>query len=498
MVDSARNGLFTAITPPSRLSPLPGPLVSIPSLSMVRDVLRLVDGGVVFLAGCATLYFGSLVLGPAPPSSIAGDAVIVILAAITVTWTFGQLGLYAEGTITRAGIQVPRLAFGLAVSALLLGVVGYGIQAPSGLAPSWLALWFCGAFLTLSVVRSCASIALHDRLCRGALAQRTVVVGVGEPCDQLVRYLRDSHDEALRILGVFNESEQSFPEAIDDRKPLDQFEDLIRFVRDEQIEHIVVALPPPAEGRMPEVLNKLRSLPVTISLYREKSAFQLPYLGVIQLGSVRLVTVVEPPLANWRGMAKACEDKVLAGLALLLVAPLLCFVALLIKLDSPGPILFRQARFGFNNHHIDVFKFRTMHAAMADPSGACQTRQNDPRVTRVGAFLRRTSLDELPQLLNVLKGDMSLVGPRPHPVGMWVEDRSGEELAEQHARRHCMKPGITGWAQINGLRGSLSSLAKLERRVEYDLSYIENWSVALDLKIILITALTVLFHDEAY
>ena len=173
-------------------------------------------------------------------------------------------------------------------------------------------------------------------------------------------------------------------------------------------------------------------------------------------------------------------------------------VAVAIKLDSPGPVLFRQNRYGFGDRVIGVYKFRTMRADLADTNGEKQTAVNDPRITRVGAFLRRTSLDELPQLFNVLRGELSLVGPRPHAISMHVKQRRNEDIVPDYALRHHVKPGITGWAQVNGYHGPVDTERHLQQRVAYDLDYINHWSLWFDIRIILKTLLIAFVHREAY
>jgi exopolysaccharide biosynthesis polyprenyl glycosylphosphotransferase len=195
---------------------------------------------------------------------------------------------------------------------------------------------------------------------------------------------------------------------------------------------------------------------------------------------------------------KLAEDKLLAGLALIALAPMLGLVALAIKLDSPGPVFFRQKRHGFNNTEFEVYKFRSMKVEQGDLTGARQTARNDSRITKLGAFLRASSIDELPQLLNVLNGDMSIVGPRPHPIGMRTANKLCDEIIEEYAHRHRVKPGITGWAQVNGLRGATETAAQLQRRVELDLYYIDNWSVLFDLKIMFLTVIAVLRRENAF
>jgi exopolysaccharide biosynthesis polyprenyl glycosylphosphotransferase len=207
--------------------------------------------------------------------------------------------------------------------------------------------------------------------------------------------------------------------------------------------------------------------------------------------------VLATPIAGWDHVMKWLFDHVVGFVILLLALPVMGLVALAIKLDSPGPVLFRQKRFGFNNERIDVLKFRSMHHHQADPTASRAVTRNDPRVTRVGRFIRKTSLDELPQLFNVvIQGNLSLVGPRPHAVQSKLQSRLFDEAVDGYFARHRVKPGITGWAQINGWRGEIDTTEKIQKRVEFDLYYIENWSVLFDLYILLKTPLALMTKNE--
>ena len=207
---------------------------------------------------------------------------------------------------------------------------------------------------------------------------------------------------------------------------------------------------------------------------------------------------VEPPITGWNLWLKRKEDIVIAALVLFLISPLLLLVALLIRLDSKGPVFFRQRRVGFNGSLFEILKFRTMYVDQTDHDAVRQTGRGDSRVTRVGRVLRRTSLDELPQFINVLQGSMSIVGPRPHALQTRAEGKSLDELVEHYAARHRVKPGITGLAQVNGLRGELDSAEKLRRRVDYDIEYIDRWSIWLDIEILLKTVPLVFYDKYAY
>ncbi len=225
---------------------------------------------------------------------------------------------------------------------------------------------------------------------------------------------------------------------------------------------------------------------------------KLPVRGISYAGNIPLLAVVDRPIKHWNAVAKRIEDLICSSFLLLLFAPIMMIIAMLIKLDSRGPVFFAQERFGFNNDVIRVLKFRTMYANRGDISGAQRTVPKDPRVTRIGRVLRALSFDELPQLLNVLRGDMSLVGPRPHAITMKAGGRLYYEAVEQYVHRHRVKPGITGWAQVNGLRGEIDTLEKAHARVEQDLYYIEHWSLWLDLKTLALTMPVLLSRQNAY
>jgi Undecaprenyl-phosphate glucose phosphotransferase len=275
-------------------------------------------------------------------------------------------------------------------------------------------------------------------------------------------------------------------------------DDLLKVARQGTIDEVIMALPLDAEQRLRSLCDKMKALAIDVRLSLEPLAetFNARSLGYV--GTVPVLEVIERPLKNWRGVVKWMEDRLLGSMLLVLVAPLLAIIGIWIKLDSPGPVFFTQRRFGFNNEVIRVLKFRTMHIDRSDPSGAQRTIRNDPRVTPLGRILRWLSLDELPQLINVARGDMSLVGPRPHAVAMKAGSHLYCEAVEQYLHRHRVKPGITGWAQVNGLRGEVDTLEKARARVAHDLYYIEHWSLWLDLRILLKTAGILGSAENAY
>jgi Undecaprenyl-phosphate glucose phosphotransferase len=247
------------------------------------------------------------------------------------------------------------------------------------------------------------------------------------------------------------------------------------------------------------MLKKLWVLPVDIRLAAHTNKLQFRPRSYSFLSGVPVIDVADRPIADWDVVMKWLFDKTVGGIALLLLSPLMLLTALAVKLDSRGPVLFKQKRYGFNNDLIEVYKFRSMYVDQSDATAARLVTKGDPRVTRVGRFIRKTSLDELPQLFNVVfKGNLSLVGPRPHAVNAKAETRRYDEAVDGYFARHRVKPGITGWAQINGWRGETDTQEKIQKRVEHDLYYIENWSVLLDLYIFLRTPFALLKTENAY
>jgi exopolysaccharide biosynthesis polyprenyl glycosylphosphotransferase len=269
---------------------------------------------------------------------------------------------------------------------------------------------------------------------------------------------------------------------------------LAAMIRRDQVEVVILALPWSAEARVTQLREELSAFPVEIRMAPDLVATHLPP----ESRPVLPPLLCARPISGLSALLKTISDYVLASLALVVAAVPMLLVALAVKLDSPGPVLFRQRRTGFNDQSFDVFKFRTMYAEATDYEAARQVRPGDPRVTRIGAILRRTSLDELPQLFNVLRGEMSFVGPRPHAPGTRAGNRRFDEVVANYAARHCVKPGLTGLAQVRGYRGATPTEDQILRRVESDLEYIAHWSLWLDFLIVLRTLLVVVRMRNAH
>jgi Undecaprenyl-phosphate glucose phosphotransferase len=317
---------------------------------------------------------------------------------------------------------------------------------------------------------------------------------------ELIHALRNERGSDIRICGIFDDREDARVPALKEGYPrLGRIDELLEFGRQAEIDMLIVALPMAAEQRLVALLQKLWVLPVDIRLSARTSKLRFRPRSYSYVGAVPFLDLFDKPIADWDYIVKAAFDRVVGALVLVLAAPVMLAVAAAIKLDSPGPVLFRQKRYGFNNELIEVFKFRSMYVNQTDANAAKLVTRGDSRITKVGRFIRKTSLDELPQLFNVVfKGNLSLVGPRPHAVQAKAADHLYEQVVDGYFARHRVKPGITGWAQINGWRGETDTHEKLERRVEHDLFYIENWSVLFDLTILLLTPIRLLNTENAY
>ena len=335
---------------------------------------------------------------------------------------------------------------------------------------------------------------------QGRLIRRTAIVGGGERGSALIAALQTQKDSDIEVIGVFDdrgidrsgENCGGFPN-------LGTVDDLIEFRRRTRVDLVLFSLPISAEGRILQMLKKLWVLPLDIRLAAHTKGLQFRPRSHSFLGDVPVIHLFDRPLADWDVVMKWLFDKVVGSLILLAALPMMALVALAIKLESRGPVIFKQKRYGFNNEPIEVSKFRSMYLDQCDATGSKVVTRDDPRVTRVGRLIRKTSLDELPQLFNVVFiGNLSLVGPRPHALNGKVEARHYDEAVDGYFARHRVKPGITGWAQINGWRGEIDTQEKIKCRVEHDLYYIENWSLLFDLYIVARTPFALTNTERAY
>jgi Undecaprenyl-phosphate glucose phosphotransferase len=462
------------------------------SPAVVVGILRVADAVIVLFAAIAAYITRFHNLDEFGTLELYGG----MLALVLTTNILQLAGLYQFSQLTNLFGQSGRLLLAWAAVMLSLLALGFMTKAPLvGTSRLWVGLWFVYGFFGLFTARLVLKHQIQRWQAGGRLTRNLVIVGAGEHGQRLLEHLARHGDSAERVIGVFDDRSGRIPDFVGGFPVLGTVDDLLAFARRTAIDQIIVALPWDAENRLLAWMKKLRSLPVDVRLCPDMIGFHLPHRQVTHIGGVPMLNVFEKPLAGWNYIVKILEDRVLAAGILALIMPLLLLIAALIKLDSRGPVLFRQKRYGFNNEVIEVFKFRTMYVDRCEDQLVVQATKHDPRVTRIGRILRRTSLDELPQFLNVLMGSMSIVGPRPHAV---AHNEQYSRLIDEYLARHRVKPGITGWAQVNGLRGETETLEKMEQRVRYDLYYIENWSLLFDIRIILRTLFVGFSHPNAY
>ena len=324
--------------------------------------------------------------------------------------------------------------------------------------------------------------------------KRAVVAGMNEQGVELARRLADDVYSDARVVGFFDDRARERLAHASEHPMLGQLGDLARYAKKNRVDLIYLSLPMASQKRIVALLEELRDTTASIYFVPDIFVTDLIQGRMDSVGGMPVVGVCDSPFVGMDGVIKRGSDIVLSLLILLLISPLLLVVALAVKLSSPGPVIFKQRRYGLAGDEIIVYKFRTM-TVTEDGDTIKQAGQHDQRVTRLGALMRRTSIDELPQFVNVLQGRMSVVGPRPHAV---AHNEMYRKLIKSYMRRHKVKPGITGWAQVNGLRGETDTLQKMKARIEYDLDYLRSWSLRLDLFIIAKTIWVVLKGSNAY
>ena len=328
--------------------------------------------------------------------------------------------------------------------------------------------------------------------------RNVMIIGTTPTAGKIIDRIRNDRLKRVNVVGIIDDQPEMVRRSFLSVPIVGPLDRAVECIRDCCIDQVLVASPHADASRTSQVIEQISMTPAEVRFVFDTDLPQGVGRAVSLMDDLVFARIHARPIAGWAAAVKRAEDLIVSGIALFLLGPLLVAIAIAIKLDSPGSVFFRQLRAGFNNQTFEVLKFRTMYTRLTDRHAARQSSRGDPRVTRVGAFLRRHSLDELPQLFNVFAGSMSVVGPRPHAMSTSVGGLSLHQLARRYDARHRVKPGITGWAQINHCRGELDSVEKLMRRVEFDLEYIENWSPLWDLRILVVTAWRMLHDDDAY
>jgi Undecaprenyl-phosphate glucose phosphotransferase len=417
---------------------------------------------------------------------------IVILGMVVVANVMTIIDAYNLADIDAWHRQAAKVIGGWGVGIAVVLAIAFFDRISDQYSRIWISSWFVLGTALSGVARFSVAAYIGRRRRKGTLSINVAIVG-GEPfAHEVMQRITWPGDAVVCVVGIFT---PQLPAAGSGVAAEATVPGLLRLARKIHIDEIIVQLPEKRDAEFRAVLRKLGELPVNVNLCPDLSDLPVSLRQLTMLQETPMINVFQRPLSGWAAVLKRAEDIALSGLLLLCVAPLMLLIALLIKLDGHGPVLFRQRRFGFNNDPITVLKFRTMSADAANDVTVPQATRHDPRVTRVGRILRRTSLDELPQLINVLKGEMSLVGPRPHAI---AHNEYYAEAIDGYLGRHRVKPGITGWAQVNGLRGETATVQAMHERVKHDLYYIENWSMPFDLLILLRTLMVGFVHRNAY
>jgi len=439
------------------------------------------------------------------------DVLAVVAITLLTAWAIEPVSLlhielsrvlpFAIGAVTALGLlrSMGRYRFSrgqstaihlASISAIVTFAGGVALFAGwllrgSGVELTALLIWTGLTMITLYGLHLFWSELVQQWRRSGALTPNVVIVGANRHAERLIREALNRRD--LNILGVFDDRLARSPDSVAGVPVLGGADALLSHRMTPYVDRIVVAIDPKAQARVRELTARLQTLPNEVTLLVDPQGQDERDAALEKLSRAPLALLDGRVDDDKRAFNKRIQDLVVGTLALIVLAPVMAVVALAIRLDSPGPILFRQRRHGFNQEQITVWKFRSMRHEAADATASRQVTHDDDRVTRVGRFIRATSLDELPQILNVLKGEMSLVGPRPHAIGMKTGQTESARLVAEYAHRHRIKPGMTGWAAVQGSRGPLHTAADVRRRVQLDIDYVERQSFWLDLWIMAVT-----------
>lgn len=465
------------------------------SENIIGGLVAMADAAVTFLMGAVIL----VLYVDTSEVDLALYAVALATTTCVVLNAFHVARLYTFERIVAPWSQLSRITGACAMAFLILVAVAFVFKASESFSRLWVILWFGNTALLVLASRALIAWLIDRAAKRGLLTRRIVVYGTNEIAREFITNLQRSGQPWNEVVGVFDDRTNRVGPAGQLFAVGGDLHALLETARRQHVDEILVTLPwAGPNSRIDSVLRTLSVLPARVNLYVCDNLAKYLNKGVRTEHGITVTPVYERPMTGWQALVKRVFDLTVSSLVLLLVLPVFLIIAVAIKLDSPGPIFFRQHRFGFNDELIPVWKFRTMYRDQTDNNAERLATIDDPRITRVGHFLRRTSLDEIPQLFNVVSGSMSLVGPRPHATRAKADGRLYQEVIEGYGSRHRVKPGITGWAQVNGWRGETDTADKIIKRVEHDLHYISNWSLRLDIDILLRTVQVVLKGDNAH
>ncbi|WP_296745134.1 undecaprenyl-phosphate glucose phosphotransferase, partial [Mesorhizobium sp.] len=417
---------------------------------MVSGVLRMVEFALLFLSGlCLYFYyvgFFNYLAWQYPLTIAAASFLAVVLLDVT--------DCYQISALMRPLANFGRVLLVWASTFALMALTAFAMKASEDYSRLLFGTWFVVGFVLIFGLRLVMSRLIRRWARDGRMERRALIVGGGKSAEVLIRSVEKQPYNDIRICGIFDDrSDKRSPPIVAGYPKLGTISELIEFARIARIDMLIVSLPLTAESRVLQLLKKLWVLPVDIRLSAHSNALQFRPRAYSYIGSVPMLDIFDKPINDWDSVAKRAFDIVFSLIGIVVFSPVMLATAIAIKLDSKGPVLFKQKRHGFNNEIIEVYKFRSMYTDRSDPTAKQTVTKNDPRVTRVGRFIRKTSIDELPQFFNALLGSLSLVGPRPHAIAAQSHNLLYNEVVDGYFARHKVKPGVTGWAQINGWRG---------------------------------------------
>jgi Undecaprenyl-phosphate glucose phosphotransferase len=455
----------------------------IPGLIIALDSLVVLSSALISYVGI--IYFAE------PSYYVAAVAFVWLVSIMLMSFA----GLYEFDAVTRPFKVADKIVIVFVTTFSFLLAAAFALKISTEYSRIWTGTFALSACAATLIARILAAQTIKHLAARQVFSRNVVIVGSGEQLSRLLASIDKAQPRFITVLGIFNNQEDTTT-SVSRFTMLGTIDDLGSYIRTNDVDDVIICVPWSAEDQITTIMNMLRELPVNAYLGADLIGFQFPLRQAPDhFEQLPLAEVMGKPLAGWGGIQKAMLDYGLGIILTILLLPMLILIVIAIRLESKGPALFRQQRYGFINRTFEIYKFRTMKYTETPEEKIAQAARHDPRVTRIGRILRRLSIDELPQLFNVLTGTMSLVGPRPHAV---QHNEEYAQIIRGYFARHRLKPGMTGWAQVNGFRGETKTVKKMEARVQYDIYYVENWSIFFDLKILAMTAIICLTGRNAY
>ncbi len=422
---------------------------------------------------------------------------LVLVICLSCWLFFSQtLDLYRSWRTSSSLTMISYTTFIWMICCTILITLAYFTKTGSYYSRLTIGIWFLSTPFSLILWRIFFRKLLFHFRKSGKNAKSVIIIGATPSGVKLAEQIINNSHLGLRLLGFFDDRPKERLPALGEHSIIGTIDQGISLVKSNpDISQVFIAMPMKAEARITDILNRCSDTTATVHIIPDFFIYNLMHARWQHIGNMQTLSIFDSPFDGFNLTIKRAEDLILGTIILSLIAIPMCFIALAIKITSKGPVIFKQKRYGLDGKEIKIYKFRSMALVHKKVDQVVQATKYDARITPIGAILRRTSLDELPQFINVLQGNMSIVGPRPHAV---IHNEEYRKLIDGYMLRHKAKPGITGWAQINGWRGETDTLEKMEKRIEFDLTYIHRWSLLFDLKIIVLTVFRGFINKNAY